>query len=302
MKRIHQVALGAVAAVLFLFSLSAFTVNQSNSALVLRLGELQLNHQTGKADVYGPGLHFRMPFVTQVRDFDMRLHPLDVESSQIMTAEQKYLLVDYYAKWRISDLALYYKRTGGMALQADQLLKQSLNSALRAAFGKRTIKEVVAGQRLDIMNRLQEVANKSAAGLGIEVVDVRIRRIDLPPAVTGSVYQRMASQREQFATTYRSQGEAQAEALRASADADVTVRLAQAKAKAAEIRAEGTHEAGMMYAKTYGRDPQFYALYRSLKSYQDTLGADTTLVLGSKSAYLHYLNQPAHPASVKRGA
>lgn len=301
MKRLHWVAISAAALLFILFSLTAFTVNQGHAALVLRLGELRVNHQTGKADVYKPGLHFKLPVVAQVRDFDIRLHPLDVESSQIMTAEQKYLLVDYYAKWRINDLALYYKRTGGMAMQADQLLKQSLNSALRAAFGKRTIKEVVAGQRLDIMQRLQQVANQRAAGLGIKVVDVRIRRIDLPPAVTGSVYQRMASQREQFATTYRSQGEAQAEAVRAAADADVTVRIAKAKAEAAATRAQGTREAGMLYANAYQQDPQFYAMYRTLQSYQDTLGKQTTLVLGPKSAYLHYLNNPvtAHPVPAR---
>src|SRR3990167_9577566 len=175
--------------------LTLFTVQQGHQALELRLGELVKNKQTEKGDVIYPGLHAKLPFVTSIREFDTRLQGTDVESSRILTAEQKAVIVDYFIKWRIDNLPLYYKRTGGYAFRAQDLLKQKINDSLRAEFGERSIQEVISSERLDIMRMLLKKANNSAQSLGIEVVDVRIKGIDLPEQVRDSVFSRMSAER-----------------------------------------------------------------------------------------------------------
>ncbi|MDF1796096.1 MAG: protease modulator HflC [Coxiellaceae bacterium] len=276
--------------VLVLLYSSLYTVYEGQHALVLRLGKLVTDKQ-GAAEVYGPGLHGKPPFITTVRDFDTRLQTLDVESKRVLTAEQKYVLVDYYAKWKIDDLALYYKRTMGNAGTAQVLLSQKINDVLRAAFGKRTISEVVSGERSNIMTMLKDVANKSAAKLGIAVTDVRIKGIELPKEVRNSVFQRMSTEREQVATKHRSQGRAQAEAIRANADADVTVTMAKAKTNAERTRAKGDATAADVYAKAYNKDPEFYAFYRSLIAYKDVFSQKgDVMLLNPKSHFFKYFD------------
>lgn len=277
--------------VIFILYLSSYSVREGQGALVLRLGELEKNSKTGQVEVFGPGFHFKAPFITTVSFFDLRLQNLDGESSRIPTEEQKYLLVDYYAKWRIANLPLYYTRTGGYSERAVILLKQKINDALRAAFGERTLAEVVSGQRLDIMNLLKQKANQSAEGLGIQVVDVRIKGIDLPQQVQDSVYKRMSTQREQVATKYRYEGRAAATEIRAAADAGAQIMVAQAKTQAQEIRAAGDAEAAGIYLKAYNQNPQFYTLYRSLEAYRQVFkNKNTVMILKPTSEFFKYFN------------
>lgn len=279
----------ALAVIVVLYA-SLYTVYEGQSALVLRLGQMQTDKQ-GKVVIYGPGLHAKTPFITSVRDFDTRLQTLDVESNRVLTAEQKYVLVDYYAKWRIDDLPLYYKRTMGNPASAQVLLSQKINDALRAAFGKRTISEVVSGERSDIMSLLKQAANKSASTLGISVIDVRIKGIELPEEVRDSVYQRMSTEREQVATKHRSQGKAKAEAIRANADASVTIEMAKARANAEATRAQGDAQAADVYAKAYNKDPEFYGFYRSLLAYQDVFRQKgDVMLLNPNSHFFKYFD------------
>lgn len=276
---------------LILLNGSFYTVSEGQRALVLRLGEIVQDSKTNKAKVEKPGLHFKLPFINSVRYFDVRLQTLDVESSRILTAEQKYVLVDYYAKWRIHNIPLYYTRTGGYSVRAQNLLKQKINDSLRAAFGRRTIKEVIATERTNIMGLLNKRANKSAESLGIEVTDVRIRGIELPRQVREAVYQRMRTEREQVATRLRSQGMAKAEAIRADTDAKYAITVAQARANAQRIRASGDSEAAKIYTDAYNRNPKFYAFYRSLQAYQQVFtNKDTVMVLKPNGDFFKYFN------------
>ncbi|MCH9644380.1 MAG: protease modulator HflC [Gammaproteobacteria bacterium] len=290
-KLITGIIIGIIA--LFIWSLSAFTVVQGSNALILRLGKMQVD-AAGNALVVGPGLHFKTPFVTTVRDFDTRLQTLNGESSRIITENQKSLVVSYYAKWRITDLPLYYKRTRGMAIRTENLLTQQINDAIRAAFGKRSIQDVVSGERMNVMQLLRDQANKSAKEYGVSVTDVRIVQIELPPSVQDYVYQRMRTAREKVATQHRSQGKAVAESTRAEADAEVEVMLATAKANAQAVRAAGDATAANVYTKAYNKDPSFYALYRSLQAYRQVFinNKETVMVLKPNSQFFKYFSQP----------
>lgn len=269
--------------------LGMFTVTQGQKALLLRLGKIVQNPKTKEAKVFNPGLHFKIPFVNQVRKFDVRLQTLTVQSSRIITEEQKFVLVDYYVKWKINDLPLYFTRTGGFAMRAENLLQQQVNDALRAAFGKRTITEVVSGERLNVMRMLKQRANQTAQGLGIAVVDVRIKSIDLPKEVSDSVFSRMRADREQVAMKHRADGRAQAEKIKATAEAQATITVAQANTKAAKIRADGITKAAKIYADTYNKDPKFYAFYRSLKAYKQSFNNRSDfLVLRPDSQFFKY--------------
>jgi len=265
--------------VLFLLLSGVYTVREGQRALVLRLGELVLNPETQQPEVMKPGLHFKVPLITKVRKLDVRLQTLDVDSSRILTAEQKYVLVDYFTKWRIDNIALYYKRTGGYAARTQMLLKQKINDALRAAFGSRTIKEVISGERMNIMGLLKKKANQSAKSLGIKVIDVRIKGIDLPKEVRESVFQRMRTEREQVATKHRSQGKAQAEAIQAGADANVAILLAKADKEAQKVRAEGDAKAAAIYTKAYHKNVPFYNFYRSLLAYLQVFRNKSTIMV-----------------------
>jgi len=294
MKATMTVITAIILIAIFVLFSSMFTVNEGSHALVLRLGKLQVNPKTKKAIVYGPGLHFKTPFITSVSHFDTRLQNLsdDASPKRVLTEEQKYVLVDYFAKWRIDDLPLYYKRTLDNSTRANILLKQKINDELRALFGERTISEVVSGERSDIMAKLQDDANASAKSLGIKVTDVRIQGIELPKEVQDSVFQRMSTQREQVATNLRAQGKASAEQIQATADAQVTIDLATTKAKAQAMRAEGDKEAANIYTQAYAKDPKFYRFYKSLLSYQNAFAnhAHTTMILDPKSDFFKYFN------------
>jgi membrane protease subunit HflC len=281
----------AIVILIILFA-SMFTVREGQRAIVVKLGEIVTNPQTKQALVIEPGLHFKTPFITNARDFSVKLQTMNVESQRILTAEQKYVMVSYYAKWRIDNLPLFYTRTGGYEVRAEQLLQQKINGTLRAAFGKRTIKEVISGERLNLMTMLKDQAEKSASNLGLHVVDVRIVGIDLPQSVQESVFKRMRTEREQVATQHRAQGTAQQEVIMAEADRRVVVDLATAKAKSQEIRAAGDQAAGKIYSEAYSKDPGFYALYRSLEAYRNVFDkSDTVMVLRPEGQFFKYFTQ-----------
>ncbi len=292
--KLPAILLGAALIILIVVLNCFFIVEEGESALTLRLGKLERNSD-GNVIEYSPGLHFKMPIVVQVKKFNVRIQNMDAETSRIPTDQQKYLLVDYYAKWKIENLPLYYTRTGGNPERARILLKQKINDALRAAFGKRSLKEVVSAERMNIMNILKSTANKSARNLGVKVIDVRIKGIDLLQQVQESVFQRMRTKREQVATQYRYQGKAEAEKIRANADANAKVMLATAKTNAQQTRAQGDRESSAIYTKAYSKDPGFYAFYRSLETYRNAFAAKgTVMVLKTNSAFFKYLGLASH--------
>jgi len=299
MKLLRAIALPLMLAIVFIGLSSIYTVREGQKGVLLRLGKMELNKKTGKPDVKLPGLHFKIPFINSARIFDTRIQTLDIESSRIVTAEKKDVLVDYFAKWRIKDLPLYFTRTGGSPYQAETLLEQKLNNSLRAEFGKRSISEVVSGERADIMAILKQQANvgvEGAAdqGLGIEVIDVRIKRIDLPSEVSTAVYERMRAERERIATEHRAEGKSVANATRAEADAKVTVVLAQANSKSKQIRGQGDGDAARIYADAYKVNPSFYTFYRSLIAYRHAFkDQNDILVLKPDNHFFRYFNEVA---------
>lgn len=272
---------------LFIFS-SAFTVTEGQSALLLRLGKIEVDKQ-GSAIIKKPGLHFKIPLINQVWRYTTRLQTLDIQSSRIVTAEKKDVIVDYYVKWLISDPALYYTRTGNDISQAQLLLEQQLNDGLRAEFGRRTISEVIADERANIMIALARQANQSAKTLGLSIRDVRIKRIDLPTEVSTAIFERMRAERARIASEHRAQGKANAEAIRANADAQATVTIATAKADAARLRGEGDAQAAQIYAAAYQKDPNFYGFYRSLLAYRRSFSnKQDILILKPDSQFFKY--------------
>jgi len=284
--------LGIIVVALLVIAFSSFyTVHEGQNGLLLRLGKLERDSKTGKVEVMTPGLHWKIPFIEQPRLFDTRIQTLDIQSSRIVTAEKKYVIVDYYVKWRISDLPAFFVRTTGDYIQAGNLLQQQLNDTLRAQFGQRTINEVVSEDRTNIMAKLLEQANITAKTMGIDVIDVRIKKIDLPETVTNTVYQQMRAERERVATEHRSLGRAKAEAIHATADANVTITIATATKQGAKLRALGTAISARIYAEAYTKDAAFYAFYRSIEAYQQSFtNKKDILVLKPDSQFFKYFN------------
>ena len=286
--------------VLVVIYASFYTVNEGQRALVLRLGAIVTNAQ-GQAKVIQPGLHFKTPFLNQVRTFDVRLQTLDVKASRFLTEQQRYVIVDYYAKWKVDNLSRFYTRTGGSIMQTNTLLEQKINDALRSAFGKRTISEVITGERLNVMALIKKEAAQSSQDLGIKVVDVRIKQIDLPDEVTDTVYTRMSTSRERIAAKHRADGKEQAEKIRAKADAEVAVIIATARKEAADIRAEGLSQAALTYATAYRKDPRFYSFYRSLMAYQQVFNnKHDMIVLRPDSQFFKYFNSMVDSSTATR--
>lgn len=272
--------------------MSLFVVKEGHRAIILRLGEIVTDSRTGEAKVYQPGLHFKVPLINTVKRFDIRLHTMDVQASRILTDQQKYVLVDYYAKWRIKNLPFYYKTTGGYDLRAESLLSQKINNALRAQVGNLSLSDVISGARGDVMETMKNQANLAGERLGIEIIDVRIKRIDLPAEVSKSVFERMRTERQRVATKHRSNGEAVSNAIRAKADAEMTIGLAEAQKEASEIRAQGSSEAASIYSKAYKKDPEFFAFYRSLEAYKHSFSNKSDLLLlQPDSDFFKYFNK-----------
>lgn len=278
---------------------SLFTITQGQDAIILRLGRLVIDGKTHKVKILPPGLHVKMPFIETVRMFDTRIQTLDIKSSRIVTKEKKDVIVDYYVKWRIEDLSRYFKATGGIQFKAETLLEQQLNTFLRAQFGKRTISEVVTGGRDDVMAVLRERAEEQAGQLGIHVVDVRIKGIELPANTSNAIYQRMRADMQKIANRHRADGNAAAEAIQAAADAKVTVLLAKAKSEGQMARADGQAKAAAIYAQAFNQNKDFFAFYRSLKAYEGSFNSkQDILVLDQDSQFFNYFKHGLPRANV----
>ncbi len=278
-------SLMAIAMVAIVVSLSAFTVKQWELAIKLRLGEI--------VDAeYKPGLHWMIPFVNNVKIFDGRIQTLDANPQRFLTGEKKDVIVDSFVKWRIANVGQYYRSTGGSPLRTASLLAERINTSLRDEFGKRTIVEVVSGERAEIMALLTKEADEKANELGVEVIDVRIKRIDLPSEVSGSVYERMRAERERVAKDWRAQGDEAAERITADADRQRTVILANAFRDAEKLRGEGDAKAAAIYAKAYETNSEFYAFYRSLAAYRSVFAnTGNMMVLKPDSEFFRYFDK-----------
>ncbi len=288
--RAMKIALGlSVLFMLLILMGSIFTVNEGEQGIILRLGRLVQDKATEKARIVLPGLHVKTPFIESVRLFDTRLQTLDIKSSRIVTNEKKDVIVDYYVKWRIDDLAQYFKSTSGNKIKAETLLEQQLNTSLRAQFGKRAIAELISGGRDDLMGLLRDNAEQQASGLGVHVVDVRIKGIELPPSTTNAVYQRMRADMQKIANRHRADGLAEAEFIQATADGKVTVLLAEAQSIGQTLRAKGEGEAAAIYADAFGHNKDFFMFYRSLKAYEESFNSkQDLLILDQSSSFFDY--------------
>jgi len=257
---------------LLLASASFFVVQESQVALLLRLGKIDdANSQ--------PGLHFKLPIVQNVIHFDKRIQVLDTQPQRFLTSEKKFVEVDSYVKWRISDVAQYYRSTRGSLPETSRLLGQRINAALRDEFAKRTIQEVISGERAEIMQTLAREANEKSADLGVEVVDVRVKQIDFPDDISERIYERMRTERQRVASELRAQGAEAAEKIRADADRQRTEILANAYRDAEQIRGDGDAKAAEIYAQAFQKDAEFYSFWRSLKAYREVFVTGGSLML-----------------------
>jgi membrane protease subunit HflC len=262
---------------------SVFVVHEGESAILLQFGRIERTDFT-------PGLYFKLPFVQDVMRFDKRILTLDAQPERYFTEEKKSVNVDFYVKWRIADNAAYYRAAAGDTQQAEQRLSPIVKDALRFEINARRLDELISGGRKDITERVRQLADTATRkSLGIAVLDVRIKRIDLPEEVSDSVYNRMRAERKKLANELRSTGQEAAETIRADADRQRQVLIADAHRDAAKLRGEGDATAASVYAKAYAQDPQFYAFYRSLAAYR-TAFADNkgVFVLKPDSAFLRY--------------
>lgn len=277
--------LAIIAAVIaFIINLSAFTVNEREIAIKFKLGEIV-------STINKPGLYFKIPFINNVRKFDSRILTMDTPAERFLTSEKKNVIVDSYVKFRIFDARNYYTSTQGDERIAISRLSQIINDELKGQVGSQTIKEVISGERSAIMQKVTENAAPKTKALGIELVDVRIKRVDLPANVSDSVYRRMAKERSTVAKTFRSRGEEQAKAIRANADRQRQEVLAEAYRKAEEIRGEGDAQSAKIYADAYNKDKEFYAFYRSLDAYKNSLGqGNDVMVISPDSDFFRYFN------------
>lgn len=242
---------------------SFFTVDEREKVIVLQLGKIE------RTDIE-PGMYFRIPLVQTVRKFDSRVLTMDAEPESFLTAEKKNVVVDSFVKWRINDVGRYYTAMGGSEELANQRLSQIMKDGLRGEFAKRTIQEVVSGERAEIMKILAASADKQVRDFGMEVIDVRIKRIDLKGTVSDSVYRRMESDRTRVAKDLRSKGAEAAERIRADADRQRTVILAEAYRESEQLRGMGDATASQIYAKAFQKDAEFYSFYRSLTAYKES--------------------------------
>jgi membrane protease subunit HflC len=265
---------------------SFYVVSMTEKAVLLQFGRIV------QADV-PPGLHAKLPFINHVRVFDARLQTLDAPTQRFLTLEKKAVMVDAYAKWRIADAERFYTSISGLKQIADDRLSQRLESGLRDEFGKRSLHEVVSGERDALMADITASLNKLAMKeLGIEVVDVRVKAIDLPKEVNRSVFERMSTEREREAREHRAKGKELAEGIRADADRQRRVLLAEAYRGSEEARGDGDALAAAIYSKAYGLDQEFYAFYRSLRAYRESFASKSdVLVLDPNSEFFRYLQK-----------
>ncbi|PCM45157.1 protease modulator HflC [Marinobacter sp. ANT_B65] len=274
---------GALIVILLVMS-SVFIIPETHRGVMLRFGELV------ETDIRA-GIHFKVPVIDQVREFDIRVLTMDLPSRQYLTIEKKPLDVTSYIAWKIRDVDQFYRATGGDEFRAQSLLLSRVDNGLRDEFGVRTMHEVVSGQRDELMHNLRDRVNEtSVKEFGIDVKDIRVKAIEFPGQVSDNVYRRMATEREKLAQEFRSRGRELAEGIRADADRQKTVTLAEAFSTSETTRGEGDGEAARIYADAYGSSPEFYSFYRSLQAYRNTFsGKDDIMVIDSKSEFMKFM-------------
>jgi len=284
MKTSPAVIVVPLALLVFVASLFLFQVNERELAIKLRFGEII------KED-YEPGLHFRIPIANDIRKYERRLLTINNPQEQFLTQEKKNLYVDFFVKYRIADVGTFYRASQGEQLIAAQRLLEIVKDGIRAEFAKRTVPEVVSAERREIMDDMLDKARQNARRLGIEVVDVRVKRIEFSDEVSESVFRRMREERSRIAAELRAEGAEAAEEIRAGADRERTVILAEAYRDSEILRGEGDAIAADTYAKAYSRDEDFYAFFRSIQAYRKSLGNQSdVLVISPDSEFLRYLN------------
>ena len=272
---------------LVVLSSSMYTVDQRQNALVFQLGEVVSVKKK-------PGLYFKLPMVQNVRYFDTRILTLDAtDPERFITSEKKNVLVDSFIKWRVIDAQQFYVSVGGDETRAQIRLNQTVNDGLRAEFGKRTINEVVSGRREEIMSIIRAKADVDARKIGVQVVDVRIKRVDLPETVSENVFRRMEAERKQVANELRSTGAAEAEKIKADADKQKDVIVAEAYRDAQSVKGQGDARASALYAAAYGRSAEFYAFYRSMQAYRESFKSKSdVMVLDPSADFFKYMKNP----------
>ena len=274
----------AVAVAIVALGATIFTVDQRQYAIVFQLGEVR--------DVIAePGLYFKWPMIQNVRYFDKRILTLDsAEPERFITSEKKNVLVDSYVKWKIVDPRLYYVSVAGDETRAKTRLSQTVNAGLREEFGKRTVHDVVSGERNKIMEQMREKADLDARKIGVQIVDVRVKRVDFPTEVSESVYRRMEAERKRVANELRSEGSAEAEKIRADADKQREVIVAEAYRDAQKMKGEGDAKAAATYAQAFNQNPEFYSFYRSLEAYRASFKSKTdVIVVEPNSDFFKYM-------------
>lgn len=292
-------AFGPILAVLVALVLVAssvmFTVDQRQNAIVFQFGEV-------KEVIKAPGLKFKWPMIQNVRLFDMRILAYDdAEPLRFLTQGNKPVLVDSFIRWRIVDVRLYFVSVQGNESEAARRLRQTISGALRDEFGARTVHEVVSGERDSVMGRVREKADQDLRRIGVEIVDVRLKRVDLPQEVSESVYRRMEAERKRIANEQRSTGAAESERIRADADRQREVILAEAYRDAQRIKGEGDAKAASTYAQAFRQDAEFYSFYRSMEAYRSTFqGRSDLLLLEPSSDFFRYLKDPGGRAGGKK--
>jgi membrane protease subunit HflC len=268
---------------------SFFIVDEKEKAIVFQFGEAV------RTDI-DVGFSFKLPIVQEVKKYDARIQTLDEAPDRILTVESKYLLVDSFIKYRISDVLTFYKANNGSFNSLNSLLGQRSEFILKNQFGKRTVKEVVSGERDELMSTMLNQLNDSVVDLGVEIIDFRVKRIDLPSNLSNSVYERMRTERNRLAEELRSEGKEIAREIRAIADKDKVVILAEAYKKSEQLRGEGDAEATAIYAEAYSVDPEFYEFTRSLKAYTETFqNKSDVMLIDSDSEFFKYLNKQSQP-------
>jgi membrane protease subunit HflC len=275
------VGLGAL---LLISMMSLFTVGQTEKAIKFKLGQIV-------KDDYGPGLNFKWPFINNVKKFDARIQTMDSKPERFLTAEKKNVIVDSFVKWRIGNVTTFYTVVAGDTIQANLRLEQIIKDAFRGEFGKRNIKQLVSTDRRAIRDILIKNVKPLAANLGMEIIDVQVMRIDLPPEVSSSVFRRMEAERERVAREFRSEGAEAAEKIRADADRQRIVTLANAFRDAEKLRGEGDASSAEIYAKAYGADTEFFTFYRSLNAYKKTFSNSGMMVVDPDSDFFQYFKK-----------
>jgi membrane protease subunit HflC len=266
-------------------SSAVYYVDEREKAIVFQFGEIVRSNDE-------PGIHFKAPLINNVKFFDSRVQTMDSDPELYLTREKKNLVVDSFVKWRITNAADYYTRLGGLISNARNRLAQRVNDALRSEFGNRSVQQVISGDRVEIMDVVRQLTNEETASLGIEVLDVRLKRVDLDPDISERVYQRMEAERSRVAKDLRARGAEAAERIRADADRDRAIILAEARQAAQEVKGQGDAKATSIYADAFTRDREFYRMYRSLNAYRNTFATpDNLLVIEPDSEFFRYFNQ-----------